>query len=62
MSSLSNTRFAAPRLATQIIARPNCSVVVTYFGASLRNSGYIGATTAYIAPYSFVFDLIPCIG
>lgn len=32
ISMLSRICFGAPRLATSIIARPNCSVVVTYFG------------------------------
>ena len=39
MSWFSSTRFGAPSLAILIIARPTCSVVVTYFGMRTFHTG-----------------------
>ena len=44
---LSSTGFGAPRFETSSIARPNCSVVVTYFGATTFNKGSSGHNTQY---------------
>ena len=47
MSTVSSTGFGQPCLATLSMARPICSVVVTYFGKSLYNSGSSGPSGTY---------------
>src|SRR5947209_15219125 len=45
MSMFSSTGLGAPDFAALTIARPTCSVVVTYFGHALYNAGSNGPST-----------------
>src|SRR5258708_3563848 len=45
ISSLSSTGFGKPSRATLIMARPSCSLVVMYFGATRLSQDNSGAAT-----------------
>src|ERR1035437_8884940 len=62
ISTASSTCLGYPCLATASIARPTCSVVVTYFGHTRSNNGSAGFSTVYVTRYSVVFDRIPWSG
>ena len=62
MSSPSSSGLGYPSGATRSIARPICSVVVTYRGSARFSNGSTGDSTTYSHRYQPVFDGTPCSG